>query len=197
MEPREELERTATPRALAEHNVLASFQDLDTARAAIDALESAGLDASLISLLGPSPAAAAAEEDTTERDLHATGFVGTRAAVGGAIGAGTGATAGFLAGLAAFSIPGVGPVIGAGIWASTLAGAVAGGAVGGVVGGVSSVDSTPAWELTHESIRGGRAVVGVHSPDQDDVDRGEEVLRGEGPIAIERFDASGHPVKPS
>jgi hypothetical protein len=155
------------------------------------------VDASRISLLGPASAAAAAEEDTTDRDIEATRFVGTRAAVGGVIGTGAGGAAGFLAGLAAFSIPGVGPVIGTGIWASTIAGAVAGGAVGGVVGGISSIDETPAWELTHESIRGGRAVVGVHSSDHRDVERGEQILRERDPLAIQRFDGSGHPVGPS
>ena len=191
MNDEQRLEEEARPQQMAEHNVLAAFVDMDAARKAIDALEGAGIESGKISLLGRAAEEAAGETDTTDRDIEGTAFVGKRAAVGGAVGSATGGLAGFLAGAAAFGIPGVGPVIGAGIWASTIAGAIAGGAVGGVVGGISSIDVTPAWELTLESVKAGRAVVGVHSDAEDDVRRGEEALRSSDPVTIDRFDSRG------
>jgi hypothetical protein len=185
------IEEEARPHLLDSHNVLAVFPDMDAARQAIDGLERAGIDAGHISLLGPGAEREAGDTDTTERDVEATGHVGGRALAGGAAGTAAGGAVGFLAGLVAFSIPGVGPVIGAGVWAATAAGAIGGGAVGGVLGGISSVGMTPAWELTHGHVRGGRVVVGVHSEDEEEMGRAEESLRKLDPVAIERFDSRG------
>ena len=91
----------------------------------------------------------------------------------------------------AFAIPGVGPVIGAGVWAAIAGGAVAGGAVGGVIGGVSSLDMTEAWELTYQSVREGRVLVGVHSDDTAEADRAADILRGQDAARVDRFDRQG------
>jgi hypothetical protein len=178
--------------ALAPHNVVAFLPGMDEARKAIDALERGGIEAAEISLLGPAAEEASERFDTRERDAGVAGRVGTRAAIGAAAGGATGGLAGFLAGLAAFAIPGVGPVIGAGVWATTVAGAVAGGSVGGVIGGYSAVDMTEAYELTYESVKAGRVLVGVHSQDPETVDTGEEILRKLEPLSLDRFDAHGH-----
>ncbi|HEX9313589.1 MAG TPA: hypothetical protein VGA30_12315 [Actinomycetota bacterium] len=178
-------------RGFARHNVVASFPDMDAARGAIGALEAAGIESSLVSLLGPRAEEAAGETDTRERDLKITEHVGKRVAAGAAAGSALGAGAGFLAGLAAFAIPGVGPVIGTGVWAATIGGAVAGGGVGGMVGGVSSVDVSDAWELTYEGVRAGRVMVGVHSDDPDVVDRAAQALEKAGGADNRRFDAGG------
>jgi hypothetical protein len=177
--------------ALAPHNVVAAYSEMSQARKALDALESGGIDAAEISLLGPAAEEAAEHLDTRERDAGVAGRVGTRATVGAIAGGATGGLAGFLAGLAAFAIPGAGPVIGAGVWAATIGGAVAGGSVGGVIGGYSAVDMTEAYELTYESVRAGRVLVGVHSDDPDHVDKGEAILRQLEPLSVSRFDASG------
>ncbi len=180
--------------ALAPHNIVAAFREMSEARKALDALERGGIDAAEISLLGPAAEEAAEHLDTRERDAGVAGRVGTRATVGAVAGGATGGLAGFLAGLAAFAIPGAGPVIGAGVWAATIGGAVAGGSVGGVIGGYSAVDMTEAYELTYESVRAGRVLVGVHSDEPDDVEKGEEILRKLEPLSINRFDASGRRV---
>jgi hypothetical protein len=181
--------------AFAPHNFVAVFPGMPEAREALDALEAAGIDAAEISLLGPAAEEAAEQADTRERDAGMAGRVGKRATVGALAGGATGGLAGFLAGLAAFAIPGVGPVIGAGVWAATIGGAVAGGSVGGVIGGYSAVDMNEAYELTYESVRAGRVLVGVHSEDPAHVDRGEEILRKLDPLSIDRFDKSGRRLR--
>jgi hypothetical protein len=175
----------------ADNNVTAAFPDMDEARKALDALEAAGIESSKISLLGPRAEEAAEESDTRSRDLEATKDVGKKVAAGAAAGTAVGGAAGFLAGLAAFAIPGVGPVIGAGVWAATIGGAVAGGSVGGVVAGVGSIDVSEAWELTYQSVREGRVVVGVHSDDEEEVVRGAEVLGKLEPLSLHRFGREG------
>ena len=61
-------------------------------------------------------------------------------------------------------------------------------------GGVSAVGLNEAWELTYQSVRAGRVLVGVHSDDVRVVERSAGVLRGENPISVERFDRDGHRI---
>jgi hypothetical protein len=164
---------------------------MEEARAALDALEAAGIESSEISLLGPRAEEAAQDSDTRSRDLEATKDVGKKVAAGAAAGSAVGGTAGFLAGLAAFAIPGVGPVIGAGVWAATIGGAVAGGSVGGVVAGVRSIDVSEAWELTYQTVREGRVVVGVHSDDEDEARKATEAFQKLEPLSVQRFGPEG------
>jgi len=175
----------------AKHNVVAAYLDMDAARKAMDALERGGIDAVHVSLLGPAAEEAAEQADTRERDERVTQHVGKRVGIGAAAGTAAGGIAGLIAGAVAFAIPGVGPVIGAGVWAAVAAGGVAGGAIGGFIGGVSSFDMSEAWELTHQTVKHGHVLVGVHSDDPAEVDRGDEILRGEHPVRIHRFDREG------
>jgi hypothetical protein len=175
----------------AGHNVTAAFPGMEEARAALSALEAAGVESSKISLLGPRAEEAAEEADTRTRDFEATKDVGKKVAAGAAAGSALGGAAGFLAGLAAFAIPGVGPVVGAGVWAATIGGAAAGASVGGVVAGVGSIDVSEAWELTYQSVREGRVVVGVHSDEAEEVDRAAEAFQKLQPLSLHRFGSEG------
>ena len=177
--------------ALSTHNVVAVLPGMPEARKAIDALERAGIEAAEISLLGRAAEEAAEQADTRERDAGVAGRVGTRATVGAAAGGAAGGVVGFLAGLAAFAIPGVGPVVGAGVWAATIGGAVAGGSVGGVIGSYSAVDMTQAYELTYESVKAGRVVVGVHTENPKHAEKAEGVLLGLDPLGLDQFDRTG------
>lgn len=173
---------------LAENNVVATFPDMESARSALDALSSAGIEAEDISLLGRAVDEARNDTNTRLRDMEATKEVGKRAGAG----AGVGTALGALAGAAAFVIPGVGPVVGTGILGATIAGGVAGGSVGGMVGGVAGVSLQDDWDVTFtESIRGGRVLVAVHAADKDDVDKAAEVLRDEDPDQLDWLDADG------
>jgi hypothetical protein len=167
-------------------NLVAVFPVMEDARKGISALELAGIDGSLISLIGPkaeeSADVAATQVDVSSRDSDVAGDVAKSAAVGSAVGGATG----FLAGLAAFAIPGVGPVVGAGIWLAGLVGAIGGASVGGVAGGVSALPVSRDWELARESLQLGRTLVGVHSDAPEELDRAEAALRESGAVRVER-----------
>ena len=180
----------------APYNVVAVLLDMEAARRAVEALEAGGVDSARISLLGPRVEEAARDTETEQRDEGVTRHVEKRAATGAAVGTVAGGAAGFLAGLLAFAIPGVGPVVGAGVWAATIGGGVAGGAVGGVAGGVSALPMTREWELTYEPVKEGKVLVGVHSDDEKDVDRGAEILEKLNPIKIDRHDGQGRTLSP-
>jgi hypothetical protein len=176
---------------LAEHNVVATFPDMESARSAVDALSSAGIEAEDLSLLGQAVEEARNDTDTRLRDFEATGEIAKRAGTGIA----AGSTLGALAGAAAFAIPGVGPVVGGGILAAVLGGSIAGGSVGGMVGGVAGLSLEDDWDLTfQESIRNGRVLVAVHAADRDDVDKAAKVLEGKHPDQIDWLDAEGKRV---
>lgn len=177
----------------AEHNVLATFPDLEVARDVIAGLERRGVDGNKISLLGRR-AEAAAEADarqTGEQDAGMAADAGRSAGIGAATGAGVGGTLGFLAGAAAFGLPGVGPAVGAGIWATTLGGAAFGTGVGLLQGGIAGVKESEAWQLTYDSVKEGMVVVGVHDDEPDLVDVAEEVFREHGGDDVSRFDVEG------
>jgi len=156
-----------------DHNVVAAFADAEAARAAIESLGEAGIDAGDISLLGARPAG---PDDPTGEAL---GHVATRAAEG----AGVGAAAGGLAGLAitSIAIPGLGPLLGAGLWA------IAGGTAGGIVGAVTDLGISEAWEFTFANLEQDRVCVGVHAADGATIDEAAEVLAGHEPLDLERF----------
>ncbi|MGI9022550.1 MAG: hypothetical protein ACR2HV_04845 [Acidimicrobiales bacterium] len=173
---------------LAEHNVVATFPDMDTARGAVEALARAGIEAEDISLLGRAVEEARNDADTKLRDMEATGEIAKRAGAGAAAGTALGA----LAGLAAFAIPGVGPVIGAGTLAAVIGGGVAGTAVGGMVGGVAGISLEDDWDLTfNESIRAGSVLVAVHASDKADVDKAAEVFEKEDADQVEWLGPDG------
>lgn len=189
MEPMEQLRRSAGAGRMVEHNVLALFPGMDEARAAVDALERAGVDATQISLRGGAIREAGRETDTTRRDIAATRFVGSRAFVGAAIGALLGGVLGLVLGAFAFDIGTVA------FWTAIVGGVLAGGAIGGMLGGVSSVGISPGWELTHERKGGEGVVVGVHSSAADLVERAGHVFEEREPFAVGRFDAQGRSVE--
>ncbi|MFN2607765.1 MAG: hypothetical protein ABR511_07695 [Acidimicrobiales bacterium] len=176
---------------LADHNVVATFADMEAARSAVRALARAGIEAGDISLLGQAVDEARNDADTRLRDFEATGDIAKRAGAGAAGGGALGA----LAGLAAFAIPGVGPVVGMGLLAAALSGSVAGAAVGGMVGGVAGISLEDDWDLTfQDDIRGGRVLVAVHAAEEADVRRAAEVLEGEHTDRLEWLDSEGHRI---
>jgi hypothetical protein len=186
---------TTSPTApdFAEHNVLAVFPDLEAARDVIADLEGRGVDGNKISLLGrrAEEAADPSSRGPGEQDAAMAADAGKSAGVGAAAGAGVGGALGFVAGAAAFGIPGIGPAVGAGIWATTLGGAAFGTGVGLLQGGIAGVKESEAWQLTYDSVKEGRVVLGVHAQDPDLIATAEEVLREHGGTEISRFDVEG------
>ena len=169
------------------------------ARAAVDALESAGIPSADISLVANKYVSA------EHADVHDVPGAATGAGIGGALGGG----AGLLAGLGMLAIPGLGPVVAAGWLASTVAGAAAGAATGGIVGALvdAGVDREHA-DVYSESIRRGGTMVTARVPDAeagrieammatykpiDPVARGTEYRR----TGWQAFDAKAPPYRPS
>jgi hypothetical protein len=128
------------------------------ARAAVDAVQGAGVPASDVSIVA-NKYVSAEHADVDEVSGAATG-----AGIGGALGGG----AGLLAGLGLLAIPGLGPVVAAGWLASTAVGAAAGAATGGIVGALvdAGVDREHA-DVYSESIRRGGTMVTVRARDED------------------------------
>src|SRR5688572_27913815 len=103
------------------------------------------------------------------------------AAAGGVTGMGVGAILGWLAGIGSLAIPGVGPFIAAGPIMAALGGAAIGGAAGGLVGALVGL-GIPEYEakLYDGKIRGGNALVSVHTEDSDELDRAKKIFEGNG-----------------
>ena len=109
----------------------------------------------------------------------------TKAPEGAAVGTGTGAALGgglgWLAGIGALAIPGVGPLIAAGPIMAALSGAAIGGAVGGISGGLIGLGIAE-YEAKHYEgqIKGGRALISVHSENSTETDRAKAIFEAAG-----------------
>ncbi|CAN5498239.1 hypothetical protein BH10PSE7_BH10PSE7_44590 [soil metagenome] len=140
------------------------------ARAAVTALEEAGVSSGDISIVANRSVDPRYDDD------------GSETAAGAGIGAVLGGGAGLLAGLGLLAIPGLGPVVAAGWLAATAAGAVAGGATGGIVGAL--VDAGTSKEDAHvysEAVRRGATLVTVKT-DGGNEDVVHAILDEEEPI---------------
>jgi hypothetical protein len=169
------------------------------ARAAVDAVEKAGVPSNDVSVVA-NKYVSAEHADVDEVSGAAKG-----AGIGGAVGGG----AGLLAGLGLLAIPGLGPVVAAGWLASTAAGAAAGAATGGIVGALvdAGVDREHA-DVYSESIRRGGTMVTARVTDQD-VSRIEALMATYKPIdpvvrgaeyrktGWQTFDPSASPYRPN
>jgi hypothetical protein len=176
---------------LTDHNVVATFPDLDRAREVITALGRAGVEADDVSLLGRQVEDVESDPDTRLRDMEVTGDLAKQAAVAG----GAGSVVGGIVGAVAFALPGLGPVIGTGIWAAVAGGAVAGGAVGGMVGAINATELGPEWEASYgDSLRAGRVLVAVHARDDEEARTAASVLEEEGAESVDHLDAEGKPL---
>lgn len=109
----------------------------------------------------------------------------TKAPEGAATGAGTGALLGgglgWLAGIGALAIPGLGPFIAAGPIMAALSGAAVGGALGGITGALIGL-GIPEYEAKRyeKQIKGGRALISVHSENAEETDRAKQIFEAAG-----------------
>jgi hypothetical protein len=103
------------------------------------------------------------------------------AVTGGSAGGAIGGALGLLAGIGALAIPGVGPLIAAGPIMATLSGAAAGAAVGGLAGALVGLGIPELEARQYEGkIKGGGALVSVHTEDADQRSRAKMVLETNG-----------------
>ena len=131
------------------------YDSYGQARAAVDAVEKAGVPSSDVSIVA-NKYVSAEHADVDEVSDAAKG-----AGIGGALGGG----AGLLAGLGLLAIPGLGPVVAAGWLAATAVGAAAGAATGGIVGALvdAGVDREHADVYSELVRRGGTMVQCGHA----------------------------------
>lgn len=137
------------------------YDTYDQARAAVDAVEKAGVPSSDISVVANKYVSADhADVDETPQASDAAKGAG----IGGALGGG----AGLLAGLGMLAIPGLGPVVAAGWLAATAVGAAAGATTGGIVGAlVDAGEDKEHAGVYSESVRRGGTMVSVRVRDED------------------------------
>jgi hypothetical protein len=142
------------------------------ARAAVAALEAAGVPSSEVSLVANKYVSGQYEEAD---DVNKTA---TGAGIGGVMGGG----AGLLAGLGLIAIPGLGPVVAAGWLAATAVGVAAGATAGGLVGAlVGAGEPEEHANVYSESVRRGGTLVTARVADQNAA-RIQAVLDGFKPI---------------
>ncbi len=134
------------------------YDNYETAREAVNELETAGIPMASISVL------ANRETGESQSDVDDA----TEAGAGAGLGAVVGGAAGLLTGLGLLAIPGVGPVAAAGWLATTAVGAVAGGAAGGILG--SLIGAGVPEDHAHvysEAVRRGGTLVSVQAGDHN------------------------------
>ena len=145
------------------------------AEAVVDGLKAAGFSSTAISVLLPDTSGTRdfAHEQNTK--------LPEGAATGGVAGMGVGAILGWLAGIGTLAIPGVGPFIAAGPIMAALGGAAVGGATGGVIGALVGM-GIPEYEakLYDGKIRGGNALISVHSDNSDQEKAAKEIYKRAG-----------------
>ena len=135
-----------------------AYDSYAQARAAVDAIEKAGVPSSDVSIVA-NKYVSAEYADVDDVNKTAAG-----AGIGGALGAG----AGLLAGLGMLAIPGLGPVVAAGWLASTAAVAAGGAAAGGIVGALADAGTDRDHaEVYSEAVRRGGTLVTARVPDGD------------------------------
>lgn len=174
-------------------NIVALFDTQTEAQAAVRRLIDAGLPSSKISLVakGDDGKATTTTVDT-EGNLAAEG-----AASGIKSGTLVGGTIGLLAGLGlGIAVPFLGFLV-AGPIAGLITGAVAGAATGGILGGLIGlgIPKEDAEYYAEGIERGGTLVVA--EVDESDVDRFEDLLRGEGGVNVHEEATTGSYAQPA
>lgn len=148
-----------------------SYDSYAQARAAVEAIEKAGIASSNVSII-------ANKHVSGEHEPVSDAAAG--AGIGGVVGGGVG----LLAGLGLLAIPGVGPVVAAGWLAAMAVGTAAGVATGGLMGALigAGIDEEEAAVLS-ESVRRGGTLVSVRVP-EDEVGRVEGLLSIHRPVDV-------------
>lgn len=138
------------------------YDSYESAREAVNELETAGIPMASISVL------ANREASQTNVDVDVDVDDSTEAGTGAGVGAVVGGAAGLLTGLGLLAIPGLGPVVAAGWLASTALGAVAGVATGGIVGSLISAGVPEDHAHVYsEAVRRGGTLVSVQAGDHN------------------------------
>ena len=151
------------PVRAGERTLLACFPDFVTARAAIEDLETSGLESATMAFDESSLARAEQSPESGARDERFLRRAGGKLLRGALVGALAGLLAGIVVGLVLFTD---GPA--AGVFAAGLGATAAGALVGAAMGGIWNHQQSPAWEETFEAPETGvaRLYIRVTSDEQ-------------------------------
>jgi hypothetical protein len=176
------------------HDVVATYADIDAARAAITILERHGIEAGNIHLDVPGAERQPLSNDAQrDADMAATGKVGKRAGIGFVGGLLIGALVGAVLGAAASAIFDLYSPFALGL-GGALAGGLFGAYAGGFYGGATGLPVSEAWGETYNaesSSSTGEPHLRVQNADGSRVDEVVQALRGTGALSLRRADGSG------
>jgi hypothetical protein len=179
------------------NDVIATYADIDAARAAITVLERHGVEAGNIELDVPgAESQPLSNEAQRDADMEATGQVGKRAGIGLVGGLLIGAVIGAVLGVAASELFDLYTPLAVGI-GGALAGGLFGAYAGGFYGGATGLPVSEAWGETYnaESSTGtGQPHLRVRNADGSTVDDVVQALRGTGALSLRRADGQGRLV---
>ncbi len=193
---------------MSDKTLVALYDHLSDARAAVDELVLQGVPRDSINLVAND--ASRQYEDELSRDRNNPRHEHDGASTGAAVGTVLGGLAGLLVGLGAFAIPGVGPIVAAGPIIAILTGAGAGAATGGIVGALADLGVPEDDAHTYaEGIRRGGSLVSVRLGAAEAA-RVSDILESHNPVDVEsrgstwqeggwstRFDANMAAYQPS
>ncbi|MBI2761673.1 MAG: hypothetical protein HYX51_09640 [Chloroflexi bacterium] len=161
-------------------DVVAVFRDMETARAAIRALERAGIEGGDIKLGGRGARQAAVDLDPRQRDAGAVRSWLEAALLFGAIGLVVGGIVGVVTGWLFFGSDRQA------IWITTLGMAFVGAPIGALVGAIATTPVSPTWEATYEREgHTGEVRVAVTPSNHAGLDKAAEILESHGSRRIE------------
>jgi hypothetical protein len=179
------------------NDVVATYADLESARAAITLLERHGVEGGAIELVVPGEDERALTNDAMrDVDMQATGNVGKRAGIGLLGGAVLGAVIGAVLGALASSVFDIYDTLPMAIGGALALGAM-GAYAGGFYGGASGLPVSDAWGETFDAEHQrptGQPRLAVHTGDRSKVDDVVEALRGTGALSLRRADDQGRLV---
>lgn len=185
---------SASGGSAAANDVVATYRDIESARAAITILERHGVEAGNIELDVPGAERRPLTNDAQrDADMEATGQVGKRAGIGLVGGLLIGALIGGVLGAAVSAIFDLySPLaLAAG---GALGGGMFGAYAGGFYGGATGLPVSEAWGESYNAEQADGNVeprLSVHSGEPERVDEVVQALRGTGPISLQRADGQG------
>ena len=179
------------------HDVVATYSDVESARAAITILERHGVEGGAIELDVPGAEVRPLSNDAQrDADMEATGKVGKRAGVGFLGGVLLGAVLGAVLGAAASAVFDIYSPVALAL-GGAIGGAFFGGFAGGFYGGATGLPVSEAWGETYtaEASAGtGEPRLAIHTGDRAKVDDVIQALRGTGALSLQKADDQGRLV---
>jgi hypothetical protein len=165
--------------------VAARFGDTADARAAIEALQSAGIDGDDIALLSPFPDES--RRSTNAADERMGRYLVRRVLLGALVGIVGGIFGGALIGGIVIALTAPGSALGQFV-AFAIAGAVIGAPLGAYIGFERAGTLSEAWGTTFDDLEHGVTWVGVKVHDEDDYVRARRALERRQPVELRELE---------